>query len=97
MILVVTQRRIFLFLIYIFSTLSNYKKTKLFLESTPITEDGIVIKNLGFSVRQVKKVTQNKLSMFFVDLEQDEINKDILPSLQLLTKILRTPTKMCPM
>ena len=49
--------------------------------STPTTEVGIAIEDLGFSVRQVanffQNVTKNKLPMFFVDLESATINKDI--------------------
>jgi len=62
--------------------------------STPTTEVGIAIEDLGFSVRQVanvlQKVTKNKLPMFFVDLEPATINKDIFN----LTSLLHTKIKV---
>ncbi|KAL4132549.1 hypothetical protein QTP88_009678 [Uroleucon formosanum] len=62
--------------------------------STPTTEVGIAIEDLGYSVRQVanvlQKVTKNKLLMFFVDLEPDTINKDIFN----LTSLLHTKIKV---
>ena len=49
--------------------------------STPTDEIGIAIEEIGFSFRQVtnelKKITKEKLPMFFVDLEPAPINNDI--------------------
>lgn len=62
--------------------------------STPTTEVGIAIEDLGFSVRHVanvlQKVTKNKLPMFFVDLEPATIIKDIFN----LSSLLHTKIKV---
>lgn len=49
--------------------------------STPTTEIGIAIQEIGYTVRNVTnvlhKITKSNLPIFFVDLEPAEINKDI--------------------
>lgn len=62
--------------------------------STPTNEIGIAIEEIGFSVRQVanvlKKITKDKLPMFFVDLEPAPINNDIFS----VTSLLHTKVKI---
>lgn len=60
--------------------------------STPTVNVGIAIEEIGFSVRQVssvlQKIIKNNLTMFFVNLEPAEPNKDIFGITSLLnTKI----------
>lgn len=61
---------------------------------TPIVEIGIAIEEIGYSVRQVtnvlKKITKNKLPIFFVDLEPASINNDIFS----VTPLLHTKVKI---